>query len=266
MSKTKQGGRNRKCSSRPSSSFNFVLLALLTSPRFSWILNYFWTGKEEEDDFKSLFDWTSRDDTVTQQWETICSLSRTSRLLRNLSLPRMTGTLYFVYFKTIGKFWKAVQLNPLLGSFTHTCYFKLYSSVCPFPLTPSLGLEQSFKEDAAEKALEKAMRENPNDIPLIEQIRDWRRTGPDGIKSDRIISDPEELREALTGISKSWIRIRSLSWDTESLPLFTGIIEHVQSLGTLDSLSVSVAACEERYFPSPSNSSTQQSTLCSKCA
>lgn len=177
----------------------------------------------------------------------------------------MTGTLYFAKCKTIGQFWKAVQLNPSLGSSTHTCYFKFQSSVWPMALTPSQGIEKMFKEGIRETALAEAMEKDPHDDYTIKAIKRSRRIGPDGSGFDENITSPEEFRQALVDIVHSWTRIRSLHWETEGVPLLTEIIEHVESLGTLDSLSICIAACEERYYLSDKRSDSEKSKLFSEC-
>ena len=176
----------------------------------------------------------------------------------------MTGTLYFETCKTIGQFWKAVQLNPSLGSSTHTCSFQFHSSVWPRALTPSLGIEKMFKEGVMESALAEAMKKDPNDKYTIKQIKDSLRIGPDGTGFDENITNPEEFKQALLDIAHSWTRIKSLHWVTGEVPLLTEIIDHVESLGTLDSLSICVAACEERYYLSDGFSDSEKSKMCSE--
>lgn len=161
----------------------------------------------------------------------------------------MTGSLYFRYFKTIGLFWKAVQLNPLLGTFTHTCYLRLFLSIWPRPNTPSPGLERAFRKGAAKEALAELKNKEGDHSYAIESITKWERVGSDGGRhSGLVINNPAELKQALTAIARSWTRLHALHWETLALPLLTEVIEHIESLGTLKSLSVCIPACEERYY------------------
>jgi hypothetical protein len=176
----------------------------------------------------------------------------------------MTGTLYFKTCKHIGQFWKAIQLNPSLGSYTHTCSFQFHSTVWPRALIPSQGIEKMFKEGVRESALAEAMEKDPNDQYTIERIKSSRRIGPDGAGFDENITNPEEFKQALLDIAYSWRRIRFLHWKTWELPLLTEIIDHVESLGTLDSLSICVAACEERFYLSDKFSDLEKSKMCSE--
>lgn len=125
-------------------------------------------------------------------------------------------------------------------------------------------MEKMFKEDVAAEALAEAIARDPEDSYSIRQITGRRRTGPDGTGFDATITNPAEFKQALLDISRSWTSIRNLKWETDSLPLLTEIIEHVESLGTLDSLSIYVASCEERYFLPEDLSLYQRSKICSE--
>ena len=132
-------------------------------------------------------------------------------------------------------------------------------------LTPSQGIEKMFKEGVRESALAEATKKDPHDDDTIKAIKSSRRIGPDGTGFDGNITNPEEFRQALIDIAHSWTRIRSLHWETAGVPLLTEIIEHVKSLGTLDSLSICVAACEERYYLSDKLSDYEKSKMFSEC-
>jgi len=82
----------------------------------------------------------------------------------------------------------------------------------------------------------------------------WRNRfkGPDGHGYDTNIKNPQDLKLALVEIFQSFTKLRKLHWGTESLPLFSSIIKHLEQLDSLQVLTINPAACEEDYFlPSP---------------
>lgn len=143
---------------------------------FSEVLNFIWTGTESQGDYQTMFWWVGysrySDPSIVEQWRALCSLSQTSSLFRSLCLPKMMGTVFLGSCGTIGRLWKAIQLNPSLGSHTHTLLVKYAPRLWPYALTPSQAMGRMFKERDMKEELEKLEREDPDNDYARYMMRD----------------------------------------------------------------------------------------------
>lgn len=232
----------------------------LVSALLSEILEHIWTGRESRSEYGSLFSThpLSRSGRQAKEnntrFDTLISLSLSCWTFRRLSLPRLFGTINILQFKTLGLLWRALQLNPSLGSYVHTFWIKYDSRVWPGPVVPSEAMPFIFKARTMESMKEEAKKWK--DVQWNEDLQyklkeKYLLIGPDGEGFDANIQSPEDLKEALVDLFRSFTNLKALRWSTWDIPFLTEIILSLVKSGGLETLEIEPAACEEDYFLDP---------------
>lgn len=80
------------------------------------------------------------------------------------------------------------------------------------------------------------------------EFRMYCQKGPDGEGTDRHLKNAADLKEALITIFRSFKTLKTLKWDAHGVPFLTAMIEHLETLECLKSLSMDVSCCEEDFF------------------
>lgn len=243
----------------------------LVSALLSEILEHIWTGRESIWAYQPLFSPEpgtrvyprARED--ISKFNTLISLSLSCWTFRRLSLPRLFGTIIILQFKTLGLLWRALQLNPSLGSYVHTFWLEYNCHLWPGPVVPSEAMLFIFKARTMESMKEEAKKWK--DVQWNEDLQSWLEEkfiliGPDGEGFDANIQSPEDLKEALVDSFRSFTNLKALRWSTWEVPLLTEIIESLVQSGSLESLDIMPAACEEDYFLGPSSGQLHPPSEC----
>jgi len=113
-------------------------------------------------------------------------------------------------------------------------------------------MERMFIERTMEKEMEEMKQKYPDKMNFrsTKYLERHRLTGPDGKGFDSVVTSPTDFKAALIEISHSWTKIKTIRWKSEHVPLLTQVIENVEQLRALQTLSICPAACEEDFFTS----------------
>lgn len=241
---------------------------------YSAILGYLCTGREFYQ-FLSLryMDHSGTPESVSgrENWLSILSASLVSKRFRELCLESIFGTVVLRKMKKIGQLWKLLEVNPRLGSFTHTCHLEYHcrlvdqynypSQVMPMIFTSRVDSinerveaaqsEAEWKRRWREKnpADEWESDEQPHDAEFeISGLKQYATVGPDNNRIDENIKNPSDLREALTFVFSRWTRLQRLHWESYQIPLFTSVISSIAAHQSLKRFKINLAACDEDFF------------------
>lgn len=162
----------------------------------------------------------------------------------------MYGTLVLGSCKMIGQLWKSLQANPSLGSYTHTCCVKFEPRLWPHPFIPSEAIERMFTFRDMLPIIEELKISKPGRLSWEEERRlmDYSLMGPDGGRFDANIKNTTDFKQALETIFFSFTDLKRLEWQSRLVSVYSSIISHLEKLGSLEALEVSLAACEEDHL------------------